>query len=229
MCMPALRCLRALRLTLGAALLAALSLAAPARADIGGPVTITLLAPGGLLGDSTPIELSDLVSGGDGPKLWPDTGTNIGSFMLPDESISFAGDSLRLRINAGAVLPDGSLVTGYLGSGGAAARYEFSGLSIAGRRIVGLAFSNKDGFLDSGFSGLLSPADPGSYVHLLNAQQLSVDLSGLVFKDRGSGQSNSYLELRIDLLTQPVPEPASSVLLLAGGLLLAWRLRRARG
>jgi len=226
MCMPALRCWR---ITLGAALLAALSLAAPARADIGGPVTISLLAPGGLLGDSTPIALSDLVSGGDGVKLEAGDSSNIGSFMLPLERISFAGDSLRLRVNAGAVLADGSLVTGYLGSGGAAARYEFSGLSIAGRRIVGLAFSDKDGFLDSGFSGLLSPADPGSYVHLLHAQQLSVDLSDLVFKDRGNGQSNSYLELRIDLLTQPVPEPASSALLLAGGLLLVWRLRRVRG
>lgn len=216
---------RLLRTLLALVVLTGLA-AGPARADLGGNVTITLLAPGGLVVDSTPLSFSDLVGPGDGLKLAAGDGSNIGSFMLPQESIAFLGNSLRLRVAAGDVV-GGALVTGYLGSGGSHARYEFGGLAIAGQKIVGLAFSDKDGYLDSGFSGLLSPASPSDYVRLIDAQRLSVDLDSLVFKDRGQGQSANYLELRIDLLTQPVPEPAGYALLIAGGLLLVWRLHRA--
>ena len=205
-----------------ATLLLAVLAAGPARADLNGSVTIALLAPGGVIGDPTPLSFADVVGPGDGDKLLPGDGSQIGGYMLPLERIAFAGNSLRLTIAVGGV-QGGDQVTGYLGDASGHARYEFSGLSIIGRQIVGLALSDKDGFLDSGFSGLLSPASPSGYVHLLDAHRLSVDLDSLVFRDRGLGESLNHLDLRIDLLTQPVPEPARVVLLLAVLLVLLGR------
>ena len=65
-------------------------------------------------------------------------------------------------------------------------------------------------------------------MQLTNASMLSFDLISIVFAPRQGGQSGDYAEFRIDLLTTPVPEPATW-LLMAGGLLpLPLLLRRSR-
>lgn len=211
-----------------AALTLSALLGSSAQAAFSTDVTVSLLAPGGIVGDSTPITGSDVVSGADGLKLSPGDGSFIGGWMLTLEQISFSGNSITMTIASGAELGNGDWVTGYLGTGGAHARYSFSNLNITGQQIVGLVLSDKDGFLDTGFSGALSPSDPGSYVKLLNAHQLTVDLDTLIFKDRGTGSSNGRVDLRIDLVTAAVPELPSGSLLLAGGLLMGGLLRRRR-
>nr|WP_316643992.1 hypothetical protein [uncultured Roseateles sp.] len=216
------------RLCSVAALTLSSLLATPAQAAFSANVTISLLAPGGIVGDSTPISGSDVVSGADGLKLSTGDGSFIGGWMLSLEQISFSGNSIRMTIATGAELANGDWVTGYLGAGGAHARYSFSNLNITGQQIVGLVLSDKDGFLDTGFSGVFSPSDPSSYVKLLGAHQLTVDLDTLIFKDRGTGSSNGHVDLRIDLVTAAVPELPSASLLLAGGLLMGGLLRRRR-
>ncbi|MBB4842246.1 hypothetical protein HNP55_000741 [Paucibacter oligotrophus] len=197
-----------------------------AQAAFDGPVTISLLSPGGLVGDpGNTINTFDQVSGADGLKLAPGDGSNIGGWMLSLEQISFQNQSIQIRIGVGAVLNEGlpneQWVTGYLGNSSGHARYQFNNLSLTGKTIVGLSVSDKDGFLSTGFSGLQSPGTPSSYVHLLSGNSFSVDLDSLVFKNRGTGQSGAYADISVNLITQAVPEPASAFLLLGGGLLLA--------
>jgi len=216
------------RLCSAAAKLAAALLGAPAQAAFSGDVTVSLLAPGGIVGNSTPISGSDVVGGADGLKLSPGDGSFIGGWMLPLDQISFSGNSIRMTIATGAELGNGDWVSGYLGAGGARARYDFSNLNIAGQQIVGLVLSDKDGFLDTGLSGLVSPASPSSYVTLINPHRLTVDLDTLIFRDRGTGSGEGHLDLRIDLVTVAVPELPAAGLLLAGGLLMGGLLRRRR-
>ncbi|MBT9456158.1 MAG: hypothetical protein IV092_02385 [Burkholderiaceae bacterium] len=216
------------RLCSAAALALTALLGTPAQAAFSADVTVSLLAPGGIVGDSTPLGGSDVVSGADGLKLSPGDGSFVGGWMLPLEQIGFSGNSIRMTLATGAELGNGDWVTGYLGAGGAHARLDFSNLNIAGQQIVGLVLSDRDGFLDTGFSGLVSPTDPSSYIKLLNAHQLTVDLDTLVFKDRGTGSSNGRVDLRIDLVTVAVPELPTGSLLLAGGLLMGGLLHRRR-
>ncbi|RZL28843.1 MAG: PEP-CTERM sorting domain-containing protein [Rubrivivax sp.] len=142
---------------------------------------------------------------------------------MDDERISFSGNSILLRVASGAT-DNGALVTGYLPSGLDAARYEISGLAIPGQLIQSYTVTAFDGYGSSGSTGLLSPAPPASLVFLFNNNTVSFNLDSIVFQDRGTGQSGAYAEFRIDLVTTPAPEPASALLLLAGGALL--RLRR---
>ncbi|WP_457418932.1 hypothetical protein [Roseateles sp. P5_E7] len=213
---------------LGALFLALASLSA--HADFAADVTVTLIAPGGTTaGGPSPILLTQTVTVADlaGGVLAGNLGGtgDISGFMLDNERVSFSGNSILIRAAVGDVTGD-VWTTGYLGAGGSAARYEISGLAITGQAITGFAVYAFDGYATSGFSGLLSPADPASLVQLAGAQTIRFNLDSLVFVQRPGGEADSYAEFRIDLLTTPVPEPASWLLLAAGLLPL---LRRARG
>ena len=211
---------------LGALFLALASLSA--HADFAADVTVTLIAPGGLVADAMPISLEQTVAVANlaGGVLAGNLGGSgdISGFMLDNERVSFSGNSILIRAAVGDVT-GGVWTTGYLGAGGSAARYEISGLAITGQAITGFAVYAFDGYATSGVSGLLSPPDPASLVQLAGGGTIRFNLDSLVFVQRPGGEGDSYAEFRIDLLTTPVPEPATW-LLLAGGLLLV--LRRSR-
>ena len=204
-----------------------------AHADFAGDVTVQLIAPGGLIADPTPISLAqtvavaNLASGVVAANL--DGTGDISAFMLDNERVFFSGNSILIRAGVGDVL-GGALVTGFLGAGGSAARYEISGLTITGQAITGFTAYAFDGFATSGTSnatGLLSPASAGSLVQQVNAHTISFDLSSIVFTPRFAGDTDNYAEFRIDLLTTPVPEPAAWLLLASGLLPLLRRSRRS--
>jgi len=206
------------------AILAGLVFSGAAQADLLSSVDVQLIAHGGDVSNpGSPYSLSQLVAPADG--VHPGDGTAIGGYMLDAEFIEFSGNSIRLRVATGDDA-GGVFTTGYLGLNGEHARYLFNGLSIAGQTIVAINVYAFDGFATAGFSGIATPSDPNSYVRLLNASSLSVDLDSLIFKGRGNGSSNNYGDLRIDLLATPVPEPGTAGLMLAGGALLAMSLRR---
>ena len=140
-------------------------------------------------------------------------GSDIGGYMLAGEQIRFVDSSIRLHVAAGwQDGATGALSTGILGAGADPARYELSGLAIAGQVIVGFTLYAFDGYATSGFSGVLS----GTFASLVSPTQLSFRLDELRFIDRGNGNSNAFGEFRIDLLSQPVPEPAGWALMLGG-------------
>jgi hypothetical protein len=199
-----------------------------AQADFASDITVRLVAPGGLTHDTTPLDLSQTVPVADlanGVRAGNLGGSgDVSDFMLDDERVFFTGNSILIRAAAGD-FTGGVSTTGYLGANGSPARYEISGLAITGQVITGFTAYAFDGFAMSGFTGLQSPGSPASLVQLTNPTTLSFDLSSIVFMPRLGGQSGDYAEFRIDLLTTPVPEP-TTWLLLAGGLLLL--LRRSR-
>jgi hypothetical protein len=179
-------------------------------------VDISLIAPGGIVGDSTPINLHDSVTPVDGNLLLPGDGSNIGTMLLPSESIGLQGETFVLRIAQGAT--DGT--TGYLGDGLHDALYQFSGLQLDNRAIVGLFAS---------VSGLTSPTNIDDIVQLISPTSFIVNLSNLVFLDRGHGESLNYADLRVGFLTTPAPVPLpDTIALLASGLLLLAFVRRQR-
>ena len=199
-------------------------LAAPTQAALVSPVTLNLIAPGGVVGDATPISETASVNPATGLHAG-DAGNLISSFwMLPGESITFQDNAILLHVLAGSgdatAQPPMPFTTGYLGLGGVAARYEFAGLQVAGNTIVGYTLASATGI------------SSGATVSLASASQLNFDLSGLVF-DTGLNQRDVngyyYADFKIDLLTSvnppddgKVPEPASWALVL--GALAALRL-----
>lgn len=216
-----------------------LLLGGAAHAALVGSVTVSLIAPGGLTADLivTPISVSDTVS----PlasAIAPGDATNIGSYMLPTEFIGFVGDSIRIRTTAGDINTAGAGITGYLGSGSDPARYEFTGLAITGKDIIGIQAYAFDGFLMSGTLGLAIPsggalADYFSFDDVTD--MVSVNLSDLVFAARTGGQSVDFADLRIDLVTRDtdgppptnVPEPTTAALIVVALLgLRSVRVRR---
>lgn len=210
-----------------------LALAAlPALADFSGDITVQLLAPGGTTGGgAAPIALSQTVAFADladGVRAGNLGGSgDISDFMLDNERVFFSGTMILMRVAVGDATND-VYTTGFLGNGGAHARYQFDGIAFTGRVITGILVYAYDGFATAGpasATGLLSPADPAVLVHQVDADSIAFDLDTLVFKQRFAGESDNYAEFRIDLVTAPVPEPATW-LLLAGGLMI---LRRRRG
>jgi hypothetical protein len=200
-----------------------LALAAPAQATLNGPLTLSLVAPGGdatAPGAAHAFTLSQSVAPATGVTVGD--GSDIGSYMLSGESIQFVDNSIRLHVAAGWDDGLGQLTTGVLGDGVTHGRYQFDGLSITGQAIVGITVHAFDDYGTSGFSGVIS----GTGVSLVSPNSLTFNLDDLRFVDRGNGSSNAFGEFRIDLLTQPVPEPASWALMLGGLVLLGQLARR---
>jgi hypothetical protein len=195
--------------------------AVPASAALVGSIDITLTAPGGIIGDSTPIDAINTVPAADGTLVSPGDGSNIGTWLLPIESIGLSGNSFMLTIASGGLNSASQPVTGYLGLGSAHAQYVFSNLQIPGQAIAGLSFSDYDSFAASGTIGLASPTDLSQVVQLLSPSSFSVNLDNLVFMDRGPGASYDYVDLQVTLNTTAVPLPGAGILLLSGLSLLA--------
>lgn len=210
---PLLRCLTGAAFALGAAW--------PAHAVLSLPIDVALSAPGGIVGDPTPITLTTSATTFTGISVGD--GSDIGSFMLPGETIFFSDATATIFVRAAAGDDnDGKLTTGYLGAAGTPASYTFSGLNVPGQVITGLNVYAFDGYGTDGKSGVLS----GTSVQLVDAGTVRFDLDSLVFKDRG-GSSEAFGEFRIELITTPIPEPATWVLF-ALGLVAVGSLRARR-
>jgi hypothetical protein len=211
-----------------ATLLVQLLWAPTAHAVLANDVNVTLNAPGGVIGNATPLNLTQLATLSTG--ILAGNGGAIGSFMLDGEAITFVGDSVHIQVAAGAQLGNGSYVTGYLGSGPTRATYFLDGLNITGRDITGVSVTAFDGYANSGFIGLFSASAATLAVHLLTPHSLSLDLDTLIFKDRGLGGSQNYADIRIDLVSvvTTVPEPATALMAMAGVAWLLWRRRAGR-
>lgn len=207
------------------AALPALLLASPVQAALQDAIVVKLSAPAGIESDATPFELTQgapLATGIAAPNLGGSGA--ISDFMLDNESITFDGEAVLIRVAAGS---ESGLNPGY----GTGARYEVSGLGVDGFVIVGFTVSAFDGFGASGSTGLADGLLPASLVSLnASFDTLSLTLDNtLTFRDRGLGGSNNFAEFRIELLTQPIPEPASVALMAAGLLALALRVRGRAG
>jgi hypothetical protein len=193
-----------------------------ARADFQSDITVKLIAPGGIDGviasinDQQTVTVANLVSG----VQYLDGGAIGSGWMLAGEEITFIGNTIRVRSYAGVDNP--ALATGYLGSGGEHARYEFDGLSIAGLTIVGATITAFDNYGAGGFTGLASPV-PADLLHFIDADTISLDLDSIVFVDRGSGTSTAHADFLIQLITRDdgsgpggpgnnLPEPATLAL-----------------
>ena len=213
----------------------ALGISALAHAGLVSPVTVSLLAPGGIAGVSaTPINATQIAPVPTGFN-WNDAGDISGGgsgFMLDGERIFFVDNSIRLRVAAGFDDGAGNFSTGYLGSVGNNARYEFSNLSITGFDIIGASLFAIDGYGDIGFSGLIS----GGGVALIGGDTVTFRLDDLLFKDRNLSTGFNFAEFRIDLQTRAitgppvnppngVPEPSTLACLAAAGLAF-WATRR---
>lgn len=198
--------------------LLALSAASLAHAaNYSGPLTVSLLAPGGITSDGvsidpTPLNLTQSLT--PGAQIVPGDGGSIGGFMLPAEFIKNIGTSFQLRVSQGA----SNGTTGYLGLGAQHARYQFDGLNITGFTITGLSYSLKDNFLNTGTSGASNEAAliSGQVVKLLSPHSFEVNLDQIKFRDRGLGESNNFVDFRIDVVTTAVPEPSTALLALLG-------------
>ncbi|MFN3303915.1 MAG: PEP-CTERM sorting domain-containing protein [Roseateles sp.] len=231
------------RRLLGALFGAAIALSAlPARADFQSSITVRLIAPGGITGDSTPISESATVSVADlatGLVQGDPSNAITSTWMVTNEKIFFEGNSIKLRVGVGDPDTGGVYTTGYQGLGGDHARYEFDGLSIAGQTIVGFNIYAWDDFgtTDPGTgSGLANPGVLASLANLIDADTLSFDLDTLVIAARYAGQSNNFADFRIDLITRDngtdpgnnrVPEPASLALFAIAALGAGAARRRA--
>ncbi len=196
------------------AVLSSVFWAQPASASLVGPVTVSLLSPGGLVTglvsgdviDTTPIALTQVAALNVG--ITPAGSGDISGFMLPLDSITFSGDSILLRVAAGTQLANGAIVSGYLGLGGAHARYVFDGLAIQGASIAGAAITTLGGA--SGAGGQLTA--PGRFEFFLD-ELLFTPIPGV-----GSGDLHGdfRIDLRSGTLTPPgtVDEPGGAALVL---------------
>ncbi len=193
--------------------------ALPAQAALSDTITVTLSAPAGVETDPTPITLVQAAPLASGILAAAQGGAGeISEFMLDFEQIRFSGDSILVRV--GSASADG-LHSGYA----AGAHYQISGIAMPGFTITGIAVQAFDGYEASGSSGLAPGLLASSFVSGnagFSALRFTLDES-LVLLDRGQGGSYNFAEFRIDLLSQPVPEPAQWLLMAAGLGLLAMR------
>lgn len=216
------------RAAAAAAALAALSpllVATSAQADLLDTITVELIAPNGVESDPTAFGLSQPAPLATGVLAMNLGGSGeISGFMLDNEQIAFSGNSILIRVAAGS--GDG-LNPGY----GDGAHYLLTGLAVAGETITGMTVYGFDGYSTLGpATGLAVGVIPGSLVQLgAGAHSISFNLdNALTLRDRGNGGSLNYAEFRIDLQTQPVPEPGSWLMMLAGLGGLAGGLARRR-
>ncbi|MBN8504012.1 MAG: PEP-CTERM sorting domain-containing protein [Burkholderiales bacterium] len=181
----------------------------------GDQVKISLLSPNGIAGDSNPVSLVDQVLVGAGAEIAAGDATNIGSFMLPGESVDLGEYTIQVRLGSGAVNGQGQQNPGYA----AGAEYLFEQLDIFGETIVGASISSHSGF--SNFSD--------GWLSFLGPHSLSLDIGSMLFTG-GLADFETFGLITITLQTRPddggggggnVPEPGA--LLLAGVALLAWR------
>jgi hypothetical protein len=195
------------------AALATLVVTPSARADLADTIAVELVAPNGIESDSTGFTLSQLAPLATGVLAMNlDGAGDISEFMLDDEQITFSGNSILIRVAAGS---ENGLNPGY----GDGAHYLLTGLAVPGETIIGFTVYGFDGYGTTGpDTGLALGVLPDSLVHLgAGAHSMSFDLdNALTFRDRGAGGSLNYAEFRIDLQTQPVPEPSQWLLMLAG-------------
>lgn len=209
--------------------LLALSVAGLAQAaSFSGPVTVSLMAPGGITSDGVTIDTTPLALTQSVPPdsaILPGVG-EVGGFMLPLESIRFDGTSILVRVSQGA----SNGTTGYLGLGGQHARYEFSNLNVAGQVISGMSYSLADNFGVGPGTGLNNGAAliSSGVVKLTSPHSVVLELDQLQFRDRGLGESNNFADFRIDLQVTAVPEPATGAMALLGLVMLGAATRRAR-
>lgn len=200
----------------------------PVQAALSDTVTVTLSAPIGVETDNTALTLVQAAPLATGIVAAAQGGAGaISDFMLDFEQIRFSGDSILIRVAAGAA--DG-LHSGYA----AGAHYLISGIAMPGFSITGIDVHAFDGYGASGTSGLAPGLVAGDLVAGnadFSSLRFTLDES-LVLLDRGLGGSLNHAEFRIDLLSQPVPEPAQWLLMAAGlaglGLWVARRRASAR-
>ena len=211
---PVLVPVSTLRLAASCAAAVVLSVVAtPASAVLLNTVSVDLIAPLGVEGDPTPFTYSQAAPLATGVLASNLLGVGpISGYMLDNEQITFNGNSILIRVAQGSI---NGLNPGY----GTGARYQLNGLTVLGEVITGFTAYAFDGYGTTGtFTGLATVGGPSSLVQLgVNATSLSFKLDDtLTFVDRGLGGSNNYAEFRIDLLSQPVPEPGSWLMMLAG-------------
>lgn len=198
-------------------------------ASFSGPVTVSLIAPGGATSDGGvtltggPVNVTQSI-GPDGTIL-PGDGA-IGGYMLSPESITLSGTSLLVKVAEGS--SDGT--TGYLGASGQHARYVFDDLNVAGSTITGLTFTATDNFGAGSFVGIsnLAAFTAGNGIQLTSPHSVVLALDLIHFADRGQGESNNFANFRIDLKTAPVPEPATAALTIIGLVAMGMSLQLRR-
>ena len=59
----------------------------------------------------------------------------------------------------------------------------------------------------------------------MSPHSFEVNLDQIKFRDRGLGESNNFLDFRIDMVTSAVPEPSTAILALLGLTVLGLRQR----
>ena len=199
----------------------------PALANLVSPISVDLIAPGGLNGNPTPISVTQLL--GDGSPIIPGSGA-IGAFMLFPEQITFLG-GFAINIRVGSFNSTGS--TGYLGLGTAHARYEFVGLNMPGRTLTGIEV-----IVDRNLSVNQPPMDARIAVSFIDTNadtipdRLIVDLDDLVIGESFNGSGARFGDFFVRFLSNPndnnVPEPASLTLMAAALVALCSATKRRR-
>lgn len=218
---------QSLRIALMSATLAMSAWGSAQAANFSSPITVSLISPGGITSDGVninpdPLSLTQSLPPAGG-SIVPGGAGDISNFMLPGEFIKLNGTSFVVRAAEGA----SNGTTGYLGAGGQHARYDFSGLSIAGQLITGVSYTLTDTaapILAGSLGGIGSYVgvdnapvlSAAHFVKLTSATSVTLDLDQLHFKNRGQGESGNFVDVTVSFTTSPVPEPSSALLILTG-------------